>query len=142
MFVLHGKRVNIHAPHTDASGIVYASLTDANLRSMLGVIEVDEPPAPSDYSPLRYFRTEQDEAPWVVYTRKSDDAIASGQADQLRREINALETTAMLPRVVREFLLTLFSDKAADAGIDPLTNPAYVRLKSLDDRITSLRKDL
>lgn len=70
------KRINIHAPFTTSEGVTYGNLTDPEVRNQLGVIEAAEPIPPEDYSDDLYYRTEQDEAPYVVYTRKSDAQIA------------------------------------------------------------------
>lgn len=76
MFILNEKRINIYAPFTSDSGVTYANLTDPAIRDQLGVVEISEPVPPEDYSDDLYYRTEQDEAPYVVYTRKSDEQIA------------------------------------------------------------------
>lgn len=39
--------------------------------------EIADPLPPADYSEDTHYRTEQDEAPYVVYTRKSDEQIAA-----------------------------------------------------------------
>lgn len=57
-------------------------------------------------------------------------------------KISALESQNMLPRVVREYLLADFADKAVKAGRDPMLLPAYAKLKALDDQIAALRAQL
>lgn len=57
-------------------------------------------------------------------------------------KISALESQNMLPRVVREYLLADFADKAVKAGLDPMLLPAYAKLKVLDDQIKVLRAQL
>ena len=76
MFILNEKRINIYAPYTSADGVTYANLTDPEIRAQLGVVELAEPAQPEDYSDALYYRTEQDEAPYVIYTKKSDEQIA------------------------------------------------------------------
>jgi len=76
MFILNEKRINIHAPFTTPEGVTYGNLTDPVVRNQLGVVEISEPATPEDYSESTYYRTEQDEAPYVIYTRKSDEQIA------------------------------------------------------------------
>lgn len=66
------KRVNIMAPYKG-----FSRLDTPEIRERAGLIEVPEPTPPSDYSEDTYYRTEQDEAPYVVYTRKSDEQIAA-----------------------------------------------------------------
>lgn len=65
-------RVNIQSPYKGRS-----RLDTAEIRAELGVIEIAEPTPPADYSDDLYYKTEQDAAPYVVYTRKSDEQIAA-----------------------------------------------------------------
>lgn len=76
MFILNERRINIYAPFTTSEGVTYGNLTDPEVRNQVGVIEISEPTPPEDYSESTYYRTEQDEAPYVVYTRKSEEQIA------------------------------------------------------------------
>lgn len=55
-------------------------------------------------------------------------------------QIATLERGTLMPRVVREFMLTSFAATAAGQGIDPMTSPAYVKVKALDDQIAALRR--
>lgn len=64
------KRANEFALYTDANGTRYPQVP----RELLEWADVAEPPA--DYSDETYYRTEQDDAPYVVYTKKSDEQIA------------------------------------------------------------------
>ena len=75
MFVRNGTRFNVYASAV-INGVTYPNFLDAGLREQLGIQEVQEPSAPEDYSEKLYYRTEQDEYPYVVYTRKSDEQIA------------------------------------------------------------------
>lgn len=76
MFVLNGKRFNVYASAV-FDGVTYPHFLDAGLREQLGILEVQEPTPPEDYSDKLYYRTEQDEAPYVLYTRKSDEQLAA-----------------------------------------------------------------
>lgn len=86
MFILNEKRINIYAPFTTPEGVTYGNLTDPAVRDQIGVIEVSEPTPPEDYSESTYYRTEQDEAPYVVYTRKSDEQIAEAALNEAKQE--------------------------------------------------------
>ena len=84
-------RCNPHARYTAPDGTKHVKVpTDL-------YEEIAEPAVPEDYSPDTYYRTEQDEAPYVVYTRKSDEQIAEVQtqrAKALRQaEVNAIAVT-------------------------------------------------
>lgn len=86
MFILNEKRINIYAPFTTPEGVTYGNLTDPTVRNQLGVIEVTESPPPEDYSNDLYYRTEQDEVPYVVYTRKSNEQIAASAMTKAKQE--------------------------------------------------------
>ena len=95
MFTLNSKRINIYAPYEDAEGTRYANLTDPAVRESVGVVEVSDPVAPEDYSEQTYYRTEQDDAPYVIYTRKSDEQIRQAQLAAM---------PALTPRQIRQAL--------------------------------------
>lgn len=68
------KRANPDASYTDAAGTFY-------LKIPTGLLEwVDDPAPPADYTEETYYRIEQDDAPYVAYTRKS--------AEQIQRQID------------------------------------------------------
>lgn len=75
MFILNSKRINIYAQYTAPNGTRYANLTDPAIRAQLGVTEIADPTPPQDYTEDTYYRTEQDTAPYVIYTKKSDEQI-------------------------------------------------------------------
>lgn len=78
MFIKDGKRFNIYAGAV-IDDVRYANFTDLALREQLGLSEVADPEPPAEYltNPDHYYVTEQDDAPFVVYTRKSDEQIAA-----------------------------------------------------------------
>jgi hypothetical protein len=142
MFILNNKRINIYASHTDADGVTYANLTNPEVRERLGVTEVADPLPPEDYSDDTYYRTEQDEAPFVVYTRKPQEQIEQARRAKVLAEIDALERETLLPRVAREFMLIQFQAVAAAQGVDPMENFGYRKVKELGDKINALRDSL
>ena len=79
------KRVSINAPYKGRS-----KLDTQEIRAELGVVEIPDPIPPEDFSDDLYYRTEQDDAPYVVWTRKSDEQIAAvrwAKIKQLRDEL-------------------------------------------------------
>lgn len=58
----------------------------------------------------------------------------------INAQISGLEQTTLMPRATREFMLTFFAATAASQGVDPMTSPAYVKVKALDDQIAALRR--
>lgn len=142
IYTLNGKRINIHARFTAEDGTHGIDLTRPENREKYGIEEHPELQAPEDYSDKLYYRTEQDEAPFVVYTRKSDEQIAQANRAEVQAQIDALEREAMLPRVAREFMLIQFQAVAAAQGVDPMENFGYRKVKELDDKINALRASL
>lgn len=133
MFTLNDKRFNIYAPYEAPDGTRYGNLTDPVLREQLGIVEIPDPQPPADYSDDIYFRTEQDDAPYVVFTRKSDAQIAEARRTRVLAQIAALEQENLLPRVVREVLL-------AQPGANQ--QPWFAKVKAVDDAIAALRATL
>ena len=63
-------RCNPHARYTAPDGTKHVKVpTDL-------YEEIAEPEVPEDYSPDTYYRTEQDEAPYVVFTKKSEEQLS------------------------------------------------------------------
>ena len=117
-----GKLVNIHAPYKGRS-----RLDSPELRAAVGVIEIDDDPAPEGYSDDTYFRTEDWNAtqrPYIIYTRKSDEQINEVANNKVKAQIAALE--ASQHRAIREATLTGYK----------------TRLQKLDDDIAALRIQL
>lgn len=77
MFIKDGKRINLNAPQV-IGGVTYQDLRRfPEVMAAQGVTEIAEPVPPADFSDDLYYRTEQDDAPYVVYARKSDEQIAA-----------------------------------------------------------------
>lgn len=72
------KRCNPYAPYTSPDGTRYTKVP-AELYE-----EIPDPQPPADYSDETYYRTEQDDAPYVVFTRKSDEQIAAVRWEKLK----------------------------------------------------------
>jgi hypothetical protein len=85
------KRCNPHAAYVDADGTRHIKMP-ADLYT-----EIQEPAKPKDHSTDYYCRTEQDDAPYVTYTRKSDVQIAQvvqSKAKQVRaQEVSEIVVT-------------------------------------------------
>jgi hypothetical protein len=78
MFIKDNQRFNPFATHT-FGGVTYQGniLSFTDVVTTLNIREIAEPDAPVDYTEDTYFRTEQVESPYVIYTKKPDDTIAS-----------------------------------------------------------------
>jgi hypothetical protein len=74
------RRVNIYAPYMG-----FSKLDTPEIRQRAGVIEIADPVPPADYSDETYYRTEQDDAPYVVFTKKSDEQILALRVSKLKQ---------------------------------------------------------
>ena len=134
------KRCNIHAPYTDNEGTKYNKVPDHL------VVEISDPLPPEDYTDKTYYRTEQEDYPYVVYTKKSVEQLTQLEKDEAMGNITQLEKETLMNRAVREFMLLSIELQAAAQNITPAqlyaANPAYKAVKDVDKQIENLRKKL
>jgi len=151
MFIYNNKRVNIFTPFVGPDGTRYGNLQSPELRNQLGVIEVIEPSPPEDYTEDTYYKTEQDEAPYVVYTKKSDEQIAEITRNKALAKIAELEEIQLRGtlRMQRERELEAAEAYAlSNLGLNrdqlyaaacqpdaPIAFITYKRMRELDDQI-------
>lgn len=81
---LRGPAYPEQTPYTAADGTRHACTP----RELL--TEIADPVPPEDYSEATYFRTEQDDAPYVVYTRKPQEMIDANNAVREREAARRL----------------------------------------------------
>lgn len=108
LYIKDGKRFNIYA-QKEIDGITYANFLDESLRNRLGIVAVDEPNHPIDFDYDLYYRTEQDDAPYVIYTRKSDEQIAAVALAKAKQE---------RAQAVNEIIVTTQAGNAFDGHED------------------------
>lgn len=92
------KRVNIYAPYAGRS-----KLDTPEIRAELGIVEILDPTPPEDYSDETYYRTESDDAPYVIYTKKSEEQLDQLHNAKVKAQITAIEGSQA--RAVREAAL-------------------------------------
>lgn len=83
MFIRDGKRFNIYAP-VSFNGARYSNAVDPTIRQLLGVTEIPDPEPPVDYSEETYYRSELDEPPYVIYTKKPDELLATLRWEKIK----------------------------------------------------------
>jgi hypothetical protein len=133
------RRVNIHAPYLAENGTVYV-LTEPSSRQEAGVTEIADPVPPEDYSEATYYRNEIDDAPYVIYTKKSDEQLETARKGALQAQIDSLEQSALMPRATREFML--LSMESMFSAEQLAQNPGYKAVKAFDAKIAELRSQL
>jgi hypothetical protein len=95
------KRANPYAPYTAPDGTRYPRIP------MELLDEIPEPQPPEDYTTNSdyYYRTEQDDAPYVIYTRKSEEQIVQIERAKIPQSVTmrqgrlALLAAGLLPMI-------------------------------------------
>ena len=93
--------------HTEAfkTTVIYPNLLNPENRKTLGIIEIEDPVRPEDFSDETYYVNQSDDAPYIIYTRKSQEQLDQLAKAKIQQEIASLETS-ITPRRIREALLT------------------------------------
>jgi hypothetical protein len=125
-----GRKVNIYAPFTAPDGAHGINLTTPENRERYGITEIPDPAPPADYSDKLYYRNEQEDAPYVVFTRKSQEQVDAQVYAEGMAQIKSIEQDELLPRTLREFLL----EQPGAAA-----KPWFAKIKALDDKIATLK---
>ena len=82
----------------------FSRLDTPEIRAAANVVEIADPTPPGDYSDDIYYRTESQEAPYVVYTRKSDEQIAEVVARKAKQAAKEAATGAVEADIVCTYL--------------------------------------
>lgn len=119
-------------------------LHDHERQAQFDVVELSEPARPSaaTHNVRDLFEAETVDGPWFEAEAKPQAELDATFNSGKLAEIAALEAQFLLPRVTREFMLTAFAAQATSAGVDPMTNVAYAKVKSFDAQINALRGEL
>ena len=126
MFIRDSKRFNIYASAT-IDGVTYPNFLSPELRGQLGITEIADPAPPEDYSEETYYRTEQDDAPYVVFTKKS--------AEQLKQQEDAKSLTA-----AKQYLLDTDYKMLPDYIVKPDGEPLVDIIAKRADARTLVRE--
>lgn len=103
IFTYNGKRISIDAPIV-YKNVQYNNLYDPNLRATIGIIEHPEPQPPEGYDPDFYYKNEIPEAPFIQYTRKSDEQIAQIMLNRAKvARVNAVGSLKVTTTAGNEF---------------------------------------
>lgn len=74
----------------------------ADVVAALGIVEIPDPQSPEDFSDDTYFRTEQDAAPYVIYTRRPDEMIEAARVARATSSREAAYRTESDPLFFKE----------------------------------------
>lgn len=89
IYIRNGKRFNIYAPQT-INEVTYPDFCSAGVQAALGITMVAPPEPPVDFSYDIYTVIEQDDPPYVVYTKKSDEQLAELAAQKEAQRVASL----------------------------------------------------
>lgn len=111
------KRANEFAAYTSPDGTRYPWVPG----DLLEVVDLPLPPA--DYSEETYYRTEQDTAPYVVFTKKSDEQLSELRLVKAKIERQAtVDTIKVTTTTGKEF----DGDEAAQARMSRTIQVAQI----------------
>jgi len=95
MFIKDNLRFNIYASK-EIAGIRYPNFLNPDLRAQLGIEEISDPTPPEDYTDETYFRTEQDDAPYIVYTKKSPEQLEELRLSKIPKSVTMRQARLQL----------------------------------------------
>lgn len=96
--------------------------------------------APEDWDSIGDGPTREAVKAWIAAGNVPEPADLPDPKIAIQAQIAALESSTMLPRVTREFMLVYMESQATPAQLAGL--PAYVKVKALDTEIAALRSQL
>jgi hypothetical protein len=79
---------------------------------------------------------------WIDAGNTPEPADVPNPKIAIKEQIDTLEAQQLLPRITREFMLSAAEAQAKAAGVDPMTNVGYAKLKEFDTQIAGLRGQL
>lgn len=125
MFTKDGKRFNIQVLKGKRApdGSLRADYPNAQDLIDLGIAEIPDPIPPAGFSDETHYRTESDDPPYVVYTKKSDEQLVEIAQTKLNQaSLSYLSET--------DWLITRF----AETGV-PIPDEVKVKRQAARDSI-------
>jgi len=135
-------RCNPYAPYKDEQGTQHTKVPPELYE------EIPDPVRGNDE--IEYTQ-EINEAPYIVITPKSQEQIDAQNKAKALAELTALEQANLLPRVTREFLITVTLQQAATLGLtvtqlldanDPAFSPGFKKMWDFNEQTKVLRGKL
>jgi hypothetical protein len=101
----YNQKVNFEAVRKQPSvdGVTYPNGLTIDQLLELGYRELEILEKPDDFSDETHYRTEQDDFPYVIYTKKSDEQLEELRKSKIKQQIASIE--AGQARAVREAAL-------------------------------------
>lgn len=133
IYLLNGQQIDINNSR-EINGIRYPHLRD--VWQDVGVVQTEV----EDYPDANIYTWKENADGTLNVSPIPQEELDRRHNATLQGDIDHMEKEAMLPRVVREFMLAAFAAQAQAAGVDPMLNVGYARLKTLDNEISNLRR--
>lgn len=80
----NNKRFNIYAS-AEIDGVFYLNFVDEDIQRKLGIVAVEEPEVPEDFSFDSYYRKEIDDAPYIIYEKKPQDVFQKEEQGRINQ---------------------------------------------------------
>ena len=127
---------------TEIDGVRYPNTVwdDPTFMAAQGITEIPDPQLPEGVNDENHYIHTLNEPPWLQWTPKSAEQLTQIANAKLQAQIESEERNAMLPRVVREFMLGLTEAQFTPEQL--ALNTGYTKLKALDDGIKAKRKQI
>ena len=129
MWLYNGTVVEIDEPFTHDETI-YPNLLNEEDRNKVGLVWIDEPPAPNDYDDIVYEKMFVKSEPYVLYIRRSDEEIEALRLAKAKTErvdiANRAKVTTSSGRVFDADEQSLIRMSVAIAALDPTESVMFV----------------
>ncbi len=139
IFTKNGTRINIYAPFV-YQDVQYPNLLDPALRARFNILEVQEPFPPEGYDPDLYYKTEQDAAPYIIYTKKSDEQINQVLLSRLKVARTAAVDNLKVTINNKEFDADETSQNRMSRAINGMSDTDTLPWVLADNSITTVTK--
>lgn len=133
IYRLNGQQIDINRPR-EINGVRYP-----HLRSVWQDVGVEQANV-EDYPDPNIYTWQENADGTLIVTPIPQEELDRRHNATIQGDIDHMEKEAMLPRVTREFMLAAFEAQAAAAGVDPMLNVGYARMKELDTKIADMRR--
>lgn len=139
MFLFDNERIEIDEPFVH-DGVIYPNLNNLVDRQKLGVVEVDEPAPPSDYSEILYRKEKIKTEPYVLYIRREDEEIAALRLEEAKKSrIDIVARSKVTTASGKEFdadEISLIRMSIAISALDPEESVTFILANNVPTSVT------
>ena len=109
---------DLDTPYVDAAGTQYHNRRHPEIQVMLGITTAPDPVPPPGFAEGTYTveNTLDRKMPYRIWTRKTQSVIDAAHNDGIIAQIKALESSELMPRILRDLVSKQLAADAAAAG--------------------------